>query len=282
MARTTHVKKAQQRYKQVPVLDEYGRQMTTPVMRADGTPKVTKHGRPVVMRQTVADKSQPLPMPKCEVCGTTIEVGQPYKHVTPSTGFGGTTRFRCDSCPSWQPWDLSNAWWARIAQVTSGFDVSEADSAESVREALEAVAEEIRGLAGESREAASNMEEGFGHATQQSQKAEERADALEQWADEIANADVPDYPEAEAEERWYIVDDSGSVSLGDEDYGYDSEEDAQAVIDAQREEAPDFTDYDELSIEARPYTPDDATEEQIDNWRTEVEDAVSVVDESPV
>jgi len=287
MARITYVKAAQQRYKMVPVLDAEGKQVETPVMRRDGTPKVTKHGRPVTMRQTVADKSQPLPMPKCESCGKTIEVGQAYKHVSPKSGpYGGYTRYRCSDCPGWQVWDLSNAWWARIAQATDGFDVSDCTTVEEVQERLEAVADAIRDLAQESEEAADNIEEGFGHETMQSQEARDRAEALNDWADEIADADIPDLPEPESETRYFVINDhDGSIAMGDEDGGYESEEDAQAAIDAYFKQYPQYAegeDAETFSIEARDVELEEVTEEQMDEWRSEVESAVEIVNESPV
>jgi hypothetical protein len=77
-----------------------------------------------------------------------------------------------------------------------------------------------------------------------------------------------------------VNDHDGSVAMGDEDGGYESEEDAQADIDAHFKQFPGTED--ELSIEEREFTPEGPTEEQIDNWRSEVESAIGIVDESPV
>src|SRR5438270_337793 len=118
MARVTHVKKAQQRYATVPVIDpETGQQKVTPVLRADGSQKMTRAkphrpARPVFMKVTQADKTQPLPPLNCEACGKPIEIGTPYKHVTPKSGpYGGYQRNRHADCPTWKAWDLSSAWW---------------------------------------------------------------------------------------------------------------------------------------------------------------------------
>jgi hypothetical protein len=293
MAQVTYVKKAQARYKMVPVIDPAtGEQKVTPVMRADGTPKVTKHGHQVVMRQTVADRTQPLPPLVCEFCNEPIEVGTPYKHVSPKSGpYGGYQRNRHKDCPGWQAWDLTNAWWARIARATSGFDVSEfmdnpdESSVENIRGALEQVADEVRGLAEESRETASNIEQGFGHSTQQSQEAEDRADALEAWADEIAEADLPDFPEAETETetRWFVINVDGSGDVAeDTPEGFDDEAEARRYMNGIIERYPQAKDDMELESREVEVTGDEPTEEQIENWRSEVESAIGIVDESPV
>lgn len=119
MARITYVKKAQQRFATVPVIDpKTGKQKQTPVMttkevrQEDGTyakvqvQKTTKRGLPVFMKVTEADKSQPLPNRTCGKCGREIEVGQPCKHISPKSGpYGGRTLFRCDGCPNWHVWE---------------------------------------------------------------------------------------------------------------------------------------------------------------------------------
>lgn len=195
MPRITYVKKAQQRYALVPVLNEDGTQKATPVMRKDGEPRLTKHGRPVVARQSVEDKSQPLPMPICECCRKPLEVGQPYKHVTPK---GSGKRVRCGACPTWEPWDLSNALWARLAELQHDYarEFTEEDEEDDVTSALAEAAEAIREIAEEKREAAENLREGFGHDTSQSEELDGIADELEAWADDVEYADVPTKPEA--------------------------------------------------------------------------------------
>ena len=214
MARITQVKSARQRYVTVPVIDPAtGDQKKTPVLvkrkvrQENGEyvetteQKKTKHGRLVFMKVTKADKSQPLPNYSCENCGREIKVGDPYKHVTPKSGpYGGRTRRRCAACPSWESWELTNAFWARIEQVTSSAEeaIENAKSnqdAESVRSALEEAAQGIRDLAEEKAEGAQNMEDGFGHETEQSMGLREQGEQLEQWADEIESAEIPDFPE---------------------------------------------------------------------------------------
>jgi hypothetical protein len=80
MPRLTTVKKAQQRFRTVPVIDpETGEQKVVPVMRRNGEPKTNKAGRAIVRRLTVEDKTQPLPNRRCSKCGTEIAVGDSYR-----------------------------------------------------------------------------------------------------------------------------------------------------------------------------------------------------------
>lgn len=204
MARITHVKKAQQRYKTVPVLDEQGEPVRTPVMRRDGTQKVTKRGRPVFMSKTVADKSQPLPelscdYPGCSINGGKIAVGSSYKHITPKSGpYGGRQRNRHAEHPNWRIWEYSSSLSARIAQIIDGAETSipgEATEASDYESVLESAADEIEGLAEEKEEAATNIEEGFGHETSSSADRREEAESLRDWAEELRGVSFDDPPE---------------------------------------------------------------------------------------
>lgn len=202
MARVTYVKRAQRRYATKPVIDpETGEQKKTPMMK-NGVQLRDKRGNLTFLRITERDLTRPRPLEKCEACGKEIEVGSPYKHVTPKSGpFGGFRRVRCADCPTWQPWDLSGALWARLAQIANDFwtEFSNAESPEDVTAAVESAAEEIRSLAGEKQEAADNLESGFGHETEQSQELADIADQLESWADEFESAELPEHPEGETE-----------------------------------------------------------------------------------
>lgn len=284
MARITHVKSARQRFATVPVIDpETGEPKKTPVMvtrkvrQENGEytdvrqQKTTKNGRPVFMKATEADKNQPLPNHSCEKCGKEIEVGQPYKHVTPKSGpYGGRTRRRCASCPTWEAWDLSNALWARIEQVISpaqdAVEDAKADhDAEAVRSALEEAAQGIRELAEEKAESAQNMEDGFGHETEQSTELREQGEQLEQWADEIESADIPDFPEEPEGEQ-----DCGKCGGSGE------------VDEPEREDADgDTVDCDEClgtgQVEAT-----EVTDSQADDWETEAEQGADILGNNPL
>ncbi len=298
MARVTHVKKAQQRYATVPVIDPVtGEQKTTPVMkkvrdRETGeiteVQKTDKRGKAVVMRVTRQDKTQPKPNLRCDFSGCDIDGGEikpgsAYNWIKPKSGpYGGTLKARHAVHPTWRIWEYSSSWSARIAQATDGFSVDTAESPEDVTSALEDVANAIRELAEESRETASNIEEGFGHATSQSEEAEQRADDLDGWADEIEQAEIPDLPEVE--ERYFVTNGDGVVSDLFEEDGYDTEAEAQAALDEYRQENGTNGDGDDSDdgFEVEGIEPDEPTEEQLEEWRAEVEDACSIVDESPV
>jgi rubrerythrin len=199
MARITRVKKAQQRYQTVPVLNEDGSVKKVPVMnRRTGEQKVSKRG-PVFQTVTVKDKTKPLPMPtcdygKCDHPSRTIQPGEPYMHITPKSGpYGGRTLYRHGNHPGWNVWDYSHSLSAQVARISSDYEdaVLGADEESTVQDALQAMADEVRDLAEQRRESASNIEEGFGHATYQSEELEQQAEDLDGWADELENADVP-------------------------------------------------------------------------------------------
>lgn len=205
MAQITFVKKAQQRYTQIDVLNEDGTPQRTQMMDSrTGRPKVTKTGAFQYMPVRVRDLENPLPMPVCDKCSETIKVGSPYKHVSPKTGpYGGATRFRCGDCPAWQEWELSSSLNAMIAQIVDEAEREAfgADEADTITSALETAAASVRELALEKEEAAENVREGFGHDTSVSEELDEIADQLNGWADVIGDAEVPDYPEeSECEE----------------------------------------------------------------------------------
>jgi hypothetical protein len=298
MPRVTHVKKAQQRYATVPVIDPVtGEQKTTPVMkkvrdRETGeiteVQKTDKRGKAVVMRVTRQDKTKPKPnlrcdFPGCDIDDREIKPGSAYNWIKPKSGpYGGTLMARHAAHPTWQVWEYSSSWSARIAQATADFDVSAAESPDDVTSALEDVANAIRELAEESRETASNIEEGFGHATSQSEEAEQRADDLDGWADEIEQVDVPDLPEPET--RYFVTNGDGVVSDLFEEDGYETEADAEHALAMHREDNGTTGDGDDSDdgFEVEAIEPDELTEEQLDEWRDEVESLVDIVNESPV
>lgn len=273
MARTTFVKKAQQRYAQVVVKNPDGTPKRTPVMRKDGTQKTNKHGRPVFMTVKVADKNQPLPMPKCDKCGETIKVGQPYKHISPKSGpYGGRTLYRCGTCPTWQVWEYSSSLSARTAQIAYDFtnEIDSAESEDDISSALETAAESIREIAEEKREAAQNIEEGFGHSTYQSEELEQVAEDLDTWADEVESADVPSQDEYQCEE----CSGEGTVDCDECDGGQVKDEDDEdgGTKDCDTCGGTGTVDCDEC----------DDNHVDLSAWREAVMNEVTIVDECPV
>jgi hypothetical protein len=253
MARVTYVKRAQQRYATVPVLDENGRPKTVAMKRKDGTPKVTKRGREVVMRLTVSDKTKPLPPERCGKCGTEITPGTPYKWIKPKSGpYGGRLMVRCGTCPVWQRWEYNHSLSAQLERIAweagESFDAG-VDTQSEVEEILATAAEEIRSLAAEKEESAQSIEDGFGHPTTTSEELTEVAEQLNSWADDVEQADVPVEPdESEYTDHEFEADQDGKCEECGE-YGHQNDE-----------------TYDEA----------------LDAWRDEARDALSILDESPV
>lgn len=198
MPRVNHVKRAQQRYATKPVIDpETGVQKVTPMINSrTGEQKVTKHGRPVVLRITERDLERPLPMPKCDYAGCKhetreIAVGTSYKWIEPS---GSPVRNRHADCPTWNVWEYSSSLSARIAEIQNEGPREDFESLEDAKSWASDKAQEIRDLAEEKRESSQNIVDGFGHETEQSSELEQIADDLDQWADELEDADLPEFP----------------------------------------------------------------------------------------
>jgi len=262
MARTTHVKKAQQRYETVPVLDEEGKPKKVPVMRG-GKQRVTKKGKPIFMTLTVVDKTKPKPLYNCSACGKPIEIGTPYKHISPKSGpYGGHKMTRHESCPGWQVWDYSNSLSAQLSRISYDFgnEIDQAESPDDVTSALSAAAESVKEIAGQKREGAENIESGFGHETSQSAELAEMADSLESWADEIEAADVPEMTDCEECDSGK-KDCDNCEGRGETDEGDECPECEAGQVDCDN---------------------CDGTGEDVDAWRDEVRDSVTIVDESPV
>lgn len=137
---------------------------------------------------------------KCERHGTEIKPGDPYKWMSIKTGpMSSRKLIRCAACPTWQPWEYSNALWARLAQIVFDFEnsLAEIDNTDDLDELLAETAGAIRDIAEEKREAASNIEDGFGHATEKSDELTDIADNLDGWADEFENASYTEFPEGD-------------------------------------------------------------------------------------
>ena len=201
MPRVNFVKRAQQRYATKPVIDPAtGVQKVTPMTNnRTGEQKVTKRGKPVVLRITERDLERPLPMPTCDYAGCAhptreIAVGASYKWIEPS---GQRVRNRHSDCPTWKVWEYSSSLSARIAQIQEEGSLDDFETAEDAQQWASDKAQEIRDLAEEKRESASNIEDGFGHATQQSDELNEIADSLDSWADDIENVDIPELEEGD-------------------------------------------------------------------------------------
>jgi hypothetical protein len=241
-------------------------------MRRDGSQKVTKKGKPVVLRVTTSDKSQPLPNQKCGKCGKEIFVGSPYKWIKPKSGpYGGRLMVRCSTCPSWNVWEYSSSLSARIAQISHNAWAAfpdDASSTDEIQSWLDETADEVQSLSEEKAESAQNIEDGFGHETSTSAELTEVAESLEGWAEEIRGTDIPELPDPEdvdCEE----CDGSGEV------IDTDSEEEAETTKDTP------MVPCDECHGNGT-ITPEDLSDEEMSEWLEEVKEACGIVEESPV
>ena len=95
------------------------------------------------------------------------------------------------------------------------------------------------------------------------------AQQLSDWADDIEQADLPDLPDPDL-----ICEECGGECLVDNtEYDW-----SEALSDDNPEEVEcPSCEGDGLAIP----TPDEPTETQMDDWRTEVARFVALVDESP-
>jgi hypothetical protein len=275
MARVTHVKKAQQRYETVIVRDDEGNPKKTPVMRKDGSQKMTRAkssrpARPVFMTVTVQDKSKPKPLLTCDHCRKPIEIGTPYKHITPKSGpYGGRQRNRHEGCPTWQVWDYSNSLSAQLARISHDFweAVDSAESPDDVTEALNDASSSVEEIAEQKQEGADNIESGFGHATSASEELAEMADQLKDWAGEIEQADVPEMPACEECTDGEIdCDDCEGTGEVTDDFDETKKQECETCSGNGTVECENC----------------DGSGEDIEEFREEVRNSLTIVDESPV
>jgi hypothetical protein len=278
MARTTHVKKAQQRYETVVVLDDEGNPKRTPVMKSvkdydtgevKQVQKTTKKGKPVFMTVTVADKSKPKPPETCTACHQPIEIGTPYKHITPKSGpYGGRRMARHEGCPGWQVWDYSSSLSAQLARISYDFNgaIDSAEGPDDVQSALDDAGASIEEIAGQKREGAENIENGYGHPTGQSEELEQMADDLEQWASDVTSATIPEMVDCEE-----CTD------------GQKECETCGGAGEQEVEQGEGMTQCEDCSGTGELECDNcDGTGEDVEAFREAVRDEVTIIDESPV
>jgi hypothetical protein len=195
------------------------------------------------------------------------------------------------------------------------------ESQDDVTSLLNDAAERVREIASEKEESASNIEDGFGHATSMSEELTDVAEQLNSWADDIESADIPEYPEPEEDDcdecdgSGEVVSDAFTQLQADHEEAVIKLREAERVlklylaapiqnqlttqveaqkkaikalqeklaeIEAKLEDTEATTESCEQCDGSGRFEPDEPTEDQLDEWRSEVESAVSVVDECPV
>lgn len=272
MAKVVHVKKAQQRYKTVPVIDPAtGLQKQTPVMKGDKQ-KTDKQGNPVFRKQTKDDKTQPLPPYNCGACSKPIEVGTPYKHVSLKSGpYGGTTLRRHEGCPNWKQSELTMSKMSGVYAAQEDFEdrIDDCNSVEDLEALRDDVAEQIKAVGEEYGESADNIEDGFGHETYVSTELREKQEALEGWGDDIESVSFDEVPDCETcDGRGHLAADSPGLDM-------------ESLTDEQKTLLDDTGEIDCEDCEQTGKAVEGS--EQFDEWLDEQRESLrTVVDDCPI
>ena|SRR5262252_4666361 len=162
----------------------------------------------------------------CKSCGKPIEIGQPYKWFKQKTTYGGIKKSYHPDCKI-PPSHRTTSRMGVIYDAQDTLDFGGCETVEDCQAELQSFAETVREIGEEYAESADNMEDGFGHETYQSQEIRERAEALEQWADDL--------------ESWEFSGDDEPVQ-GEEDVPDEepeSDDDYEQRLDAWRDEIRD-------------------------------------------
>jgi hypothetical protein len=154
---------------------------------------------------------------RCIKCGTEIKPGDSYKWLANRIGRSSQRKNFCANCqvrPSDQTTSphLQTIYAAQEAAedaLGQGGALTLADIAGIVRDYANGVREASESYA----ESADNMEEGFGHETYQSQEIREKAEACEQFADEVDSAadDIESLDDPDAEDDEFLGEYEGST-----------------------------------------------------------------------
>lgn len=254
MPQIIHVKKARQRYAMKPVLDAEGKQVVVE------TNKKARGGRVITRKVTEVDKDRPITdkcdYPGCPEPGKVIQPGTPMQVIKIKQQFGGITRRRHESCPTWKPHEYSNSLAARISQLQDEavIDSSGWESEDDARAAATEIADAIRELAEEKQESLDNMPEGLQQGDT-GQQLEEAVSGLNDWADEVENAidNADDFPEAKCPN-------CGGEEITHEEHTDECDDDCDGT-----EECTECGGTGE---------GEDVNEEELDDWRSSAESAL--------
>lgn len=229
------------------------------------------------MARVTVVKAARKPQGRCEKCGTELGVGSSYKWCAPRAGkfTKGFKRKRCLNCPHWRPSETtsssarSSVYAAQEAaedalRVWGREDVGDlqailSDAAEGVREGAQAY-----------EESAQNMEDGFGHATSMSEELQEKAQTLNDAADELENIDLEDFNEDDVREEYRT---EAEESIREEMAG---ELENNSTVEWTGEDITNHPEFDAAEFERRvdDYL-DDKVNEAREEWADEQEGIVS-------
>ena len=120
----------------------------------------------------------------CEVCGTALPAGSPYKHY--SVGFRGFKRKRCVDCPDPKQSERESSKIAGVYAAQEEVDTSTITTIEDAKTVLSEFAEAVREVAQEYRDAADAV-------GAMGEEMEAAADTLESSADDVENTDLDEY-----------------------------------------------------------------------------------------
>ena len=136
----------------------------------------------------------------CGRCGTVILAGMSYRWAKPRVhrAASGMKLVRCmGSKCMFRPSDLTTSKMAGVyAAQESLADAMAGDfTPNDLLNSLQEAAETVRGVGEEHREGATAIEDGFGHETSQSGEMNEKADALDEYADALEGVSIDDADE---------------------------------------------------------------------------------------
>lgn len=205
---------------------------------------------------------------RCEKCSDEITPGDGYRwwaNRMPGQR-GSYRRIRCmkSECTPTTA-DMTPGRRGQLMQIQQDGEeqIANATSVEELESVANDLADQVQEMADELRESAENIESGFGHETYQSQELNERADAMEGYAEELRDPDLEEYDELDPEDA-----DAVRQAVLDE-YGVEDE-------DAFAEEHED-EDFDAL-VETKRVEAEETKEAHLDEQREKVIDKLNEVD----
>jgi hypothetical protein len=198
MPQIIHVKKARQRYRMKPIIDPD----TGQPKREEVNRKRKRGDQPVYRTLSEPDKEQPITdhcdYPVCPQPDKIIQPGTAMKVIKIKQQFGGITRRRHETCPTWKPHEYSNSLSAQASQIQDEADIDYSgwETEQDARDCATAIADSIRELAEEKQGSLDNMPEGLQQGDT-GQMLQEAVENLESWAEEVESAvdNADDFPD---------------------------------------------------------------------------------------
>jgi hypothetical protein len=137
---------------------------------------------------------------RCSKCGKDIAIGEPYKWFQSRIGYSKVRRNYHSAC-SIPRSQTTTSRMGEIWDAEDALDFSGCKTADDFTQALSEFAAVVREVGEGYGESASNIEDGFGHETSQSAELREKAEALEEWANDLESVDFDDFDAAAMDRR---------------------------------------------------------------------------------